>query len=322
MFFKRSKNKNINELNTKIEETTKKEPSINKFQKDSEGFINSIKSLIKDTVTQHHVVNNQHNDLATLTEQVKVHMNAISDFTHKTNEATETLYSEGTTLIEITEDTVKRSLEGKDAIEEMTKIIKLLEDENRNSKKMITELAHKFEKVDEVLTLITNIASQTNLLALNAAIEAARAGEQGRGFAIVAGEVRKLAEETKNSASSISQLIGGIFAETRNVLDNSEKSNEVIVKGVNASSDAIEKINSSLSYIGKLDEEVKKVMETLTYQKSQITAMSNEILQVDEVLKTTAKVIEDHIQEASVVDEQLEQAGLQLDELENNSEVM
>jgi methyl-accepting chemotaxis protein len=317
MFFKRTKENKESYATT--ESATKKESTINKFQKDALNFINSIKSLLKDTVQQHHIVNNQHEDLASLAEEVKDHMSAISDFTHKTNEATETLYSEGTTLIKITEDTVKKSIDGKEAIEEMTKIIKVLENENTNSKKMITELAHKFERVDEVLGLITNIASQTNLLALNAAIEAARAGEHGKGFAIVAGEVRKLAEETKNSARDISELIGGISMETRNVLNNSEKSNGVIAKGVKASADAIEKIDGSLSYIVKLDEEVKRVMDTLTYQKAQILDMNSEILLVDDVLKTMATAINSHIHEASIVDEQLAQAGIQLDSFEKNS---
>lgn len=307
MFFSMSKHREPQQIsNQSVEE---KESSINRFYKEVVSFIETMKKLLKDTVKQHHTVNDQHNDLASLTEEVKDHMNTISNLTLRTNEATEALYSEGIKLIEITDDTVKMSQEGKMAIEEMTEIIRVLENENINSKKMIDELAEKFIRVNEVVKLINNIAAQTNLLALNAAIEAARAGEHGKGFAVVAGEVRKLAEQTKDSTKDIAELIEEISSQTQNVIDNSEKSNEVIAKGVKTSVQAIDKIELSLSSVVKVDTEVKEVMKILTQQKAQISNMSSEINNIDNLLKTTAKAINVHIEEADIVDNHLEKTS-------------
>ena len=282
------------------------------FNEETIGFIDSMNKLIKDTLEQHHVVNTQHDALDNLTENIKEHMNVIGDLTSRTNASTDMLYEEGNKLIGITEHTVKKSHEGKIAIEEMVTIIKSLENENKSNTKSIYELARKFSKVNEVVALITNIATQTNLLALNAAIEAARAGEQGRGFAVVAGEIKKLAEMTKNSTKDISSLIGNIEAETKIVLNNSSKSNDVIGQSVKTSIEAIEKIEDSLSSVERVEQEVKGVIDILSIQKENIKNMNSEIFNVDETLKVTTEAIIRHIGEADIVDRKLEETKEQV----------
>ncbi|WP_183184772.1 MULTISPECIES: methyl-accepting chemotaxis protein [Brevibacillus] len=69
-------------------------------------------------------------------------------------------------------------------------------------------------QIGEVLRSISQIANQTKLLALNASIEAARAGEHGSGFAVVAGEVRKLAEESTSATDQIASLLYNIQHES------------------------------------------------------------------------------------------------------------
>ena len=84
---------------------------------------------------------------------------------------------------------------------------------------MVTSLAAAAEQIDDVLRLISAIASQTNLLALNATIEAARAGEAGRGFAVVASEVKALAVQTQGATEEITRKIEALQRDAAGSVD-------------------------------------------------------------------------------------------------------
>ncbi|MFD2370391.1 globin-coupled sensor protein [Brevibacillus sp. GCM10020057] len=99
------------------------------------------------------------------------------------------------------------SQEGKEKLQKQQEQMELIQDSAKQIAEEMAMLEENAEKIRGIVNVVTAIAEQTNLLALNAAIEAARAGEQGRGFAVVADEVRKLAEQTKQSVFGVRELI-------------------------------------------------------------------------------------------------------------------
>ncbi|AYV71577.1 MULTISPECIES: globin-coupled sensor protein [Niallia] len=125
----------------------------------------------------------------------------------------------------------ERSENGKLQLDKVIKNMQELKEDIQRIMKTIDELEDNSKKIGGIVNVITGIADQTNLLALNAAIEAARAGEHGKGFAVVADEVRKLAEQTKDSSSSITELVQGTIAHIANVIEQISTINKVVDTG-------------------------------------------------------------------------------------------
>jgi methyl-accepting chemotaxis protein len=142
----------------------------------------------------------------------------------------------------------------------------------------MTAISQSSKKIEEIISVIDDIAFQTNLLALNAAVEAARAGEQGKGFAVVAEAVRSLAQRSASAAKDITSLIKDSVAQIEDGSETADQSGAVltnIVSSVKKVSDLNNEIAAASSEQTTGIQQISKAMNQLD-QASQSNAASAE----------------------------------------------
>ena len=151
-----------------------------------------------------------------------------------------------------------------------------------STEKLINKLANGYSAIEETIRVISDITEQTNLLALNASIEAARAGEFGKGFAVVANEVKKLADQSRTSAETVSAHILSFKNVTVEALKEMEKS----VSLVKAGTGSVEGIGHSLSKVLTSVNQVNNEIQEVSAVTEELSASSEELLASTEVIKS------------------------------------
>jgi len=159
----------------------------------------------------------------------------------------------------------------------------------------IKNISNTIESFDQVFSKVTSvqqeidISEQTNLLALNAAIEAARAGEAGKGFAVVADEVRKLAEKSKDAAEEIATQLKNFS----NTVGSAVESVQTVLELITNMGDTTRVLSNSLNVILSSVQEISSsVAEVSNNVKEQDRATSQAAITVQSLAEDTAKVAE------------------------------
>ncbi|WP_413560235.1 methyl-accepting chemotaxis protein [Bdellovibrio sp. HCB209] len=144
----------------------------------------------------------------------------------------------------------------------------------------MSEISSSSKKIEEIISVIDDIAFQTNLLALNAAVEAARAGEQGKGFAVVAEAVRALAQRSASSAKDIENLI-------KVSVQQVDRGSRV----ANSSGEVLSTIVSSIKKVSDLNNEIAAASAEQTTGIQQIGKAMNQLDQSSQSNAASAEEI-------------------------------
>lgn len=181
-------------------------------------------------------------------------------------------------------DTSEMANVGQEKIENAEQQMMRIHSSTKSTTNLVQALSKQSEEISHILKVITDITEQTNLLALNAAIEAARAGEHGKGFAVVADEVRKLAEQSNQSAGQIESLTVEIQQNTKNVEQAILENLDTVEGGVQLIQDA----GSSFETIVQAVDEMKAEIEDVSAITEEISAAAEQVAaSVSEIATST-----------------------------------
>jgi methyl-accepting chemotaxis protein len=303
---------------------------IRKLEKSFEEIVLSVKSTIlsvKDAVQEIESSTEKMQEISSTSESISeklnniaVNTNHIAQDTSATIEeisseieemaaASSTMESLTKELFDKSADAGKASEKGENALKDLVEII---EDEKNGAvetTKYVETLKKDTKNVEKIVLTISSIAEQTNLLALNAAIEAARAGEAGKGFTVVADEIRKLAETSKNETKNIEITLKEIGKGVDVVKSSSEKTVKIANSMEIKSEEALKQFKVILEKLNGINHSAQRVSETSSHQSDSSNEIANAMNHSAESMVNVSSAVENMLENVKIQKVSAESVG-------------
>ncbi len=301
--------------------------SFNKMIKNIKQLIRDTKLMGEDVMSDTDLASELIQNNSLISHEISIAIEAISDgASEQAKDAERTMgvmqdLSKGIEEVSVSVGSVQQVVENSEVVG--NNVVKVLEQLNQKttqsaeiSKFIQTTIKSLYENTTEIVNivrLIESISSQTNLLSLNASIEAARAGEAGKGFVVVAAEVRKLAEQSKDATSSIEEIILSIQKDTSEAVRFVEQGNIIYQEqeeSVMQTNDAFGEIASSLNEITEQINIINQEVEDINgYRNHAIDAVSSIATVAEESAASTEQIMASSQEQAASTERVTQVAG-------------
>lgn len=202
---------------------------------------------------------------------------------------------------ETTKNTIKSTVTAIDTIKNTVSSINNISEIINENESRIKRLGERSQEINSAVNLISDISEKTHILALNASMHAASAGDAGRGFVVIADEVKRLAETTKEATSQTKTLANNIQLETINTVKSMSDLDNQIIHTNKLAGNAEDQIEETHTATIELVNMIEKIAENATAQAK----ISNQLLKRAGIIKDNKRSTISKLQKQSVYTDEL-----------------
>lgn len=236
-----------------------------------------LESVAKESERLATMLSEQADQLNKNVQNVSASMQQVGSGVEEVAASAQNVSKSAQQLSERSERVSRAAKEGEKAVEKIVQIVNSAKEMADSTVQTVGRLAEDAQNVAMVVETINAIAEQTNLLALNAAIEAARAGEAGRGFAVVADEIRKLAEQSKQATGNIANILKKIQQGAKEADEKTSETAKVVEEAANQAAAVGGKLKDILSEVESMASMVESTAASAQEQSAAAQEMASAV---------------------------------------------
>ncbi len=260
--------------------------------------IQNLKKVVGDVHSMTDQVNASANDIAAavaeqaaITSQQSASLSEITSTMEELSISSSQIADNANAVAQTSKNTLDESERGVVALNQLKgKMEEITSDNNRNISEIL-ELSRKSKEIGKIMGIINDIADQTKMIAFNAAIEAASSGEAGKRFGVVAGEIRRLADNVTESTSEIENRIEEIQKSINRLVVASESGSKVIHEGAQAATLTLGELMSIVEGAKLASESAMQISLSTQQQKTASSQVLKALTEIDRGLHQSSASI-------------------------------